>query len=228
MALKPIVPRVTRQIRQPTTTSAFGTGPSFWRGWQNIPDAVSYARAHPPGAAPAPAPPAPPAAAADSAPAAGPAVAAGPPPDPRDAQYGAGAARLLYDNRQQRDELGLQGTQDQQDFDTMLKRMAESRTQDLLGQDHQANRDGLFYSGQLGKRRGAVEQDYGNRQFDNQTAFDRRVAARAKALQDIGQVSADEASPLGFSGTGRAGLDLTDLYNGAVQRRLQRDQTLAY
>ena len=101
--------------------------------------------------------------------------------------------------------------------------MADNRAKDLLAQNYGANREGLFYSGQLGKRRGVVEKGYSQQQADAQTAYDRAAQARAQALQQLGGITADASNPLGYTATGQAGLDLADLYNGAVARRQALD-----
>jgi hypothetical protein len=142
---------------------------------------------------------------------------------PLDSTYANGVARLLFNNKTQKDQLTQQGDQDKQDIDTALQRMARQRSIDLLNQNHQANREGLFYSGQLTKRRGEVEHDYSDRQGDAQRDYDRRVAARAQALAQLGDITANAGSPLGYVGTGAAGLDLADLYQGAVDRQTERD-----
>lgn len=151
------------------------------------------------------------------------AAPAAPAPSPLDATYGSGVARLLFNNTNQRNQLNTQGGQATEDFNTMLARMADNRAKDLLAQNYQANNEGLLYSGQLGKRRGDVEKGYSQQQSDAQTAYDRAATARTQALQALGTVSADPSNPLGYTGTGQAGLDLSDLYNGAVARRQALD-----
>lgn len=143
-----------------------------------------------------------------------------------DSQYASGVARLLYQTKRQRDDLGRQGRDDQADFDTMLHRMARDRATSLQNQNHQANREGLFYSGQLTKRRGDTERQYGEKEQDARTDLDRRATARASALNDLGTVVADPNSPLGYRGTGGAAFDLQDMFSSAVGRQLERDQGL--
>jgi hypothetical protein len=140
-------------------------------------------------------------------------------PTPFDSQWTTGVAGLFFRNKNQRDDLSKQGEQATQDFNTMLSRMAESRANDLLAQNYAANQQGLFYSGQLGKRRGQVEQGYGQREQDARTDFNRAAEARAAALDRLGTVVADPNSPTGYSATGQAGLDLSDLFNQAIFRR---------
>jgi hypothetical protein len=105
----------------------------------------------------------------------------------------------------------------------MLGRLAENRANDLLAQNYAANKQGLFYSGQLGKRRDTVDKGYTQQQTDAQTAYDRANAARQTALDRLGEFTADPNSPTGYSGTGQAGLDLTDLLSQAVGRQAARD-----
>ena len=101
----------------------------------------------------------------------------------------------------------------------MLTRLAENRTKDLLDTNHAANQQGLFYSGQLGKRRDDVEKAYQQQQDDARTSYDRDQAARRTALEGIGALAADPNSPLGYTGTGQAGIDLGALFGDAVTRR---------
>ena len=161
-----------------------------------------------PGFTPPPAPPAP----------KPPAPTLQPPRDPRDAAYNSGVAGLIFNNTNQRNDLNAQLSQGTQDFNTMLSRMADARAKDLLSANYAANKQGLFYSGQLGKRRGEIEKGYSQRQSDAQTAYDRQQAALNQALARLGTVVADPNSPTGYSATGQAGLDLANLYNDATGR----------
>jgi hypothetical protein len=158
-------------------------------------------------AAPAAAAPAPPAAA----------------PDPRDSTFNTSVAGLLFNNRNQRQDLETQNGQQAEDFNTMLARMADNRAQDLLAQNYAANKQGLFYSGQLGKRRDTVEKGYDQQKQDAQTAYDRGVQARAEALNRLGTITEDPNTAIGLSGTGEAGLSLADFLNQAVGRQAQQD-----
>jgi enamine deaminase RidA (YjgF/YER057c/UK114 family) len=173
--------------------------------------------------------PAAPAATAPVAPGAAPATAAAaapPPPaapDPRDSTFNSGVNGLLFNNKNQRADLTHQGEQATTDFNTMLARLAENRANDLLAQNYAANKQGLFYSGQLGKRRDTVDKGYTQQQTDAQTAYDRANAARQTALDRLGEFTADPNSPTGYSGTGQAGLDLSDLLSQAVGRQAGRD-----
>ncbi|HEU4975290.1 MAG TPA: hypothetical protein VFT50_09390 [Baekduia sp.] len=152
------------------------------------------------------------------------AARATPAPSPFDSNYNADVARLMFNNKQAHGAIDLEGTQDQQDFDTTLARMARARDEDLHSANVGANQEGLFYSGQLTKRRGNIEHDYGDRMSDAQTAFDRRAQARRAALDQLGSFAADESTPIGYAATGQAGLDLTDVVNAAIGRRLAANQ----
>lgn len=164
-----------------------------------------------------PAPPAPP-----PAPAGPPAAA-----DPRDSQYGDDVTRLVADNKNAQDDLTQQGQYDTQDHALQGERLARQRAASLVSTNQGANQEGLFYSGQLGKRRGQVEQGFNDQVFDANTAFERAAAARAQQSQRLGSFTPDSSSPLGVTATGGAGLDLTAAYNAAVRRRLSADQSRA-
>jgi hypothetical protein len=158
--------------------------------------------------------------------AAAPAAPAAPPvaPSPLDSQYGSDVAGILFGNKNQRDDLSRQRSQGTEDFNTMLARMADARAKDLQAQNYQANREGLFYSGQLGKRRDETSKGYDQQQQDAQTSYDRQQTALQQALDRLGTVSADASSPLGYTGTGQAGLDIANAYSGAIGRRSVLDQ----
>jgi hypothetical protein len=145
-------------------------------------------------------------------------------PSPLDSQYGSDVAGILFGNKNQRDDLSRQQSQGTEDFNTMLARMADARAKDLQAQNYQANHEGLFYSGQLGKRRDETSKGYDQQQQDAQTSYDRQQTALQQALDRLGTVSADDSSPLGYAGTGQAGLDIANAYSGAIGRRATLDQ----
>jgi hypothetical protein len=138
--------------------------------------------------------------------------------DVRDSQYGAGVNQLIFNNTNQRNDYNRQLGQNTQDFNTMLSRMADARAKDLLAQNYGANREGLFYSGQLGKRRDETNKGYDQKQQDAQTSYDRQQQALNDALQRLGTIIADGNSPTGYSATGQAGFDLGNLYSDATSR----------
>jgi hypothetical protein len=198
-----------RNARQGSPVGPSHQTPQFSAPAKGVPGQFTYAPgvAAPGGGAPA-------------APAAPPAV-----PSPLDSQYGSDVAGILFGNKNQRDDLSRQRSQGTEDFNTMLSRMADARAKDLQAQNYQANREGLFYSGQLGKRRDETSKGYDQQQQDAQTSYDRQQTALQQALDRLGTVSVDASSPLGYSGTGQAGLDLTNAYSGAIGRRSVLDQS---
>jgi hypothetical protein len=145
-------------------------------------------------------------------------------PSPLDSQYGSDVAGILFGNKNQRDDLSRQQAQGTEDFNTMLARMADARAKDLQAQNYGANREGLFYSGQLGKRRDETNKGYDQQQQDAQTSYSRQQTALQQALDRLGTVSADSSSPLGYAGTGQAGLDIANAYSGAIGRQAAADQ----
>jgi hypothetical protein len=153
-------------------------------------------------------------------------VAASPPPpapkvpNPLDSLFGSGVNGLIQSTKNQRDDLTHQGEQSTQDFNTMLARMADNRANDLLATNHAANAQGLFYSGQLGKRRDDVTKGYQQQQDDATTANTRGNTARQEALDRLGTLTADASSPLGYTGTGQAGISLADLAAQSAARQI--------
>jgi hypothetical protein len=197
-----------RNARQGSSVGPSHQTPQFPAPAKGVPGQFTYA----PGAAA-------PGGGAPAAPAAPPAV-----PSPLDSQYGSDVAGILFGNKNQRDDLSRQRSQGTEDFNTMLARMADARAKDLQAQNYQANREGLFYSGQLGKRRDETSKGYDQQQQDAQTSYDRQQTALQQALDRLGTVSADASSPLGYTGTGQAGLDIANAYSGAIGRRATLDQ----
>lgn len=144
-------------------------------------------------------------------------------PDPRDSTFSGGVNQLIFNNTNQRNALVQQGKDAEQDFNTLLTRLADSRAKDLLETNHGANQQGLFYSGQLGKRRDDVSKTYDQQQGDAQSSYDRAKKAREDALAQLGTITADPNSPLGYTATGQAGIDLASLFGDAVGRRSATD-----
>jgi hypothetical protein len=132
--------------------------------------------------------------AAPPAPAA-PAVAAsgGPtaPPDAGelgdDAQAAAARAQALFDRNQRIGQLQQQGVYDSQDLAEALRRMHEQQPKDEQQTREGANRQGLFYSGQLGQRLGDLTTQYARREGDQQQNYQRREAARVAAIDALNQ-----------------------------------------
>jgi len=180
--------------------------------------------AAPPVAAPAAGAPTPPAAGAPApgAPAPAPIPAA---IDPRDSEYFTGVAKLQAENLMARSGIEQAGTYDQTDTDQALMRYQRDNQEANAAAGYGANRQGLLYSGELGKRRGLIDRSTFEQSTGVSTDFDRRAAARRAQLAGIGTVAEDATSPTGFTGTGSAGISLRELIQGAVQRRRSQNTT---
>lgn len=129
-------------------------------------------------------------------------------PDPRDATYWTQLAQLKF----QRDQEAARLTQEQSyadaDFAEALRRRVGQFGEQKTEIKQVANQQGLFESGQLGKRLGAAQTAYDRANFDAQTAHDRESAARAAAR---------EALAAGYT------LDEAAAMAEAADRQLQRD-----
>jgi hypothetical protein len=139
--------------------------------------------------------------------------------DPRDATYGAGLAALLGQVQSQRQAVRAASDTDQQGFNENLGRIASNRSSSLDANQTNANRQGLFYSGILGKRQGDTNAQYDDQINQNRTALTGREAQRQAQLQQIGNLTADAGSPYGYTATGGAGLDFYNLLRDAADRR---------
>lgn len=150
----------------------------------------------------------------------------GPAPDPRDSEYFTGVARLQAQNAADRASIEQTGVYDQTDTDQALARYRRDNQEANFAAGYGANKQGLLYSGELGKRRGLIDRSTLEQSTAASSDLGRRSAARTAALTGMGTIIADPTSPTGFTGTGGAGLSLQDLINGAVaRRRAQNTQT---
>jgi len=143
---------------------------------------------------------------------------------PMDATGAAAIARLIATNAAQRAAALEQDTYDTADHDKVLAQIAQARARDLVQAQYTASAQGLGRSGQLGKQQGIIDDGYNTQLDTSNTAFDRAMAARRAAMAAMGTVDADGTSPLGYSATGTAGLDLTDIINAVTDRKLAADQ----
>lgn len=129
-----------------------------------------------------------------------------------DAQYFAERAQREFQASQQRDELDRQGAYDRTDFAEALRRMALKQPEDEQATREAANRQGLLFSGVLGKDLGTVRTGYERQRSDAQLDFDRREAARSAARAALEQgIPIENAVALA----------------GAADRQLARDQEAA-
>lgn len=131
---------------------------------------------------------------------------------PLDATYFSEAALRAFQRRQRKQELDTEGSYDRTDLGESIRRLAEQRGETLQGTKETAAGQGLFYSGQLGKRLGQVETDFTRRQGDMQRDFDRREAGREAARAAI-----DSGAPLEEAAAAAA----------ATDRQIQRDTEAA-
>jgi hypothetical protein len=134
------------------------------------------------------------------------------PPSPLDAQYFTDVAQQRFRAQQQLNQLGTQSAYARTDFQEGLRRQAQQQGQDIQATRENAAREGLFYSGQLGKREGDVNTQYARRTGDLRLNFDRGEAARQAARRALAAgASIDEAAAEA----------------AAVDRQLQRDAQAA-
>lgn len=129
-----------------------------------------------------------------------------------DAQYLAEAGQRLQDRQAKTNELNANTQTDSQDTAEAIRRLLQSRGEVETSTKQTANKQGLFYSGQLGKRLGDVAADFTRRQSDAQLALDRREAAREAARRAI-----ESGAPLSEAAA----------LAQAADRQIARDQTAA-
>lgn len=129
-----------------------------------------------------------------------------------DAQYLSEAALRLFQRRQKLEELDRQSGQGQQDLQEAIRRLGEQRTTSLQTTTEGANRQGLLYSGQLGKRLGDVETQFTRQQGDMTRDQERQQAAIAAARHAI-----EAGAPLEEAAASAAASD----------RQIQRDEDAA-
>jgi hypothetical protein len=104
-----------------------------------------------------------------------------------DAQYLAEAAQRQFDRIQAMNALTSQAGSDQNDTSEAIRRLLAGAPEQRQTIKQNANRQGLFYSGQLGKQLNSYEADLTQRQGDIQLDFDARERARAAARAALEQ-----------------------------------------
>lgn len=118
-------------------------------------------------------------------------------PDPRDSTYWQNLAKLQFTRNQQQAQLTQEQAYADTDFAEAVRRRLGQKVEDVQNIRQGANREGLFYSGQLGKRQGDYEVDFQRREADAQTAYTRANAAREAARQALAEgYSLDEAAAM--------------------------------
>jgi hypothetical protein len=104
-----------------------------------------------------------------------------------DAQYLAEAAQRQFDRIQAMNALTSQAGSDQNDTTEAIRRLLAPAADQRQTIKQNANRQGLFYSGRLGKQLTDFETDLTQRQGDIQNDFDARERARAAARSALEQ-----------------------------------------
>lgn len=141
-----------------------------------------------------------------------PAVAAKTSPDPRDATYWAQRAKLLSQDTQNLAGAEQQQSYEDTDFHEALRRRALQGQKDIQGIREGANREGLAFSGQLGKRQGDYEVGAAQQEGDARQVYERAKAERAPVITALREAL-------------RSGLPVDEaaLYAEAVDRQTDRD-----
>lgn len=154
-----------------------------------------------------------------AAPAAAPAAAAPAAPPPQmppvpvaDSDYYSWLAQRQGEVNQQQIQYDAEDKNDLAARNEALRRMAQQRPEDLTQANRNFNRQGLFYSGALGKARGDIEADYVRQEGDTTAAYQRAHDAREAARQ---------ALLSGFS------LEQAAQMAAAADRQATRDQSAA-
>lgn len=143
-----------------------------------------------------------------------------PPTNFLDSLYGLSASQLLDAVAKQRGALAAQQETEGQNHQHALQQLAQARAKTLEGTRDQANTQGLFYSGQLGKRYNDVNSAYDERQFQENARDKSTLGNIANQLAAIGEIRADPSSPLGYTATGGAANSLYGYLSDAAARRV--------
>jgi hypothetical protein len=135
-----------------------------------------------------------------------------PAPTIPDAQYLAELAQQQYARQTQIDAYNSQDATDQSSTAEAVRRLLEQRDPMLQQSKVNANKAGLFYSGQLGKQLGEIENNFARRQGDLQNDLATRTSGRAAARSALEQGGS---------------LDDAALLAAAAERQITRDETAA-
>jgi hypothetical protein len=133
-------------------------------------------------------------------------------PSPLDAQYYAESAKNLFGVNQGVAQSDMQGQQRQATLEEALRRLGQQQPKDELATTEAANRQGLFYSGQLGQRLGDLASRYSRQRSDLNANYANQEAARLAARAALQQ---------GYT------VDDAALQAAAVGRQIQSDQAAA-
>jgi hypothetical protein len=119
-----------------------------------------------------------------------------------DAEYLAAAAQRQFDRTQALQALTTQATDDKGNTSEAIRRLLQGAPEQRQGIRQNANKAGLFYSGQLGKQMTEYEGNLTRAQGDIQLDYDNREKARAAARAAIEQgMPLEEAAALAESTT---------------------------
>lgn len=129
-----------------------------------------------------------------------------------DAEYLAAAAQAAFQRNQQIEQLNTEGANDKTNFNTAITRLLTDVPKQRQAIREGANKEGLFYSGQLTKRLGDYEQALQRSQDDLNTGYGQREGARQAALTALQQ---------------GAPLDDAQLQAAAAARRIAADTVAA-
>ncbi len=129
-------------------------------------------------------------------------------PDPRDGNYLAQMAKLQFQRTTGKAAINQEQTYADADLSEALRRKAINNTDNIANARNSANKQGLTYSGALGKNLGDIGSQYTNDVADTNSAYERASAGRS------GQLAAID--------TGGA-IDDTAAYEDAVGRQRQED-----
>lgn len=126
----------------------------------------------------------------------------------RDSDWSTAMANLLNADQTGRSNLDTADRRAKGDRDENVSLLAEGKGKSRNATTQNANNQGLFYSGILGKRLGDVDTDYGRRTADVNKAFTQGTQDRATAHTNLGSTYAQGQ---------------TAATNQAIQRALARD-----
>lgn len=129
-----------------------------------------------------------------------------------DSQYFQWDAAALAKKQTDLAENDQQGTTNQASLQTTLRKLREQQPVDESNQTSASNRQGLFYSTNLGNKLGDIAKTYVDRQGQAQSSYDQSERAR---------LAARAAIEAGY------GVDQAAQYASAADRQIGRDQTAA-
>lgn len=134
-----------------------------------------------------------------------------------DATYLANAALAAFNRTTKINELSAEGKDDKTNTTTAIQRLIENAVGDLGNIDTGAGKEGLFYSGQLTKRRADYQTALDRNKGDMQTGLDQRQAARDAARTALEQgAPLDDAVEMAAAGTRQVGRDTAAADLGAL------------